>query len=197
MSQRKSQLERKTKETDISVAIEVDGKGTSNVDTGIPFFDHMLDLFAKHGTFSINVKATGDIDVDYHHTVEDVGITLGQAFDEALADRKGINRYGSAAVPMDESRVEVAVDVGGRPFVIFDVPDADKCIKDIPIQLFEEFFRAFANTCKINIHIRSLYGVNAHHIVESMFKSFARAFDHALQLDNRLEGNIPSTKGVL
>ncbi|MDX9702537.1 MAG: imidazoleglycerol-phosphate dehydratase HisB [Candidatus Auribacterota bacterium] len=197
MSQRKAHLERKTKETDIMVDIAVDGNGTSNIDTGIPFFDHMLDLFAKHGKFTVTVKAKGDIDVDYHHTVEDVGITLGQAFDKALNERKGINRYGCAAVPMDESRVEVAVDVGGRPFVVFDVPDADKCIKDIPIQLFEEFFRAFANNCKINIHIRSLYGVNAHHIAESMFKSFARAFDHALQMDNRIEGNIPSTKGVL
>lgn len=197
MTDRKAEIQRTTKETDITVAVCIDGDGTSSIDTGIPFFDHMLDLFSKHGMFTINVSAKGDIDVDYHHTVEDVGITLGQAFDTALGTRHGIRRYGSAAVPMDEARIEVAVDVGGRPFVIFDVRDADKCIKDMPIQLFEEFFRAFANSCKLNIHIRSLYGVNTHHIVESMFKSFARALDYALQIDTRLEGNIPSTKGVL
>ncbi|MCD6460459.1 imidazoleglycerol-phosphate dehydratase HisB [bacterium] len=197
MADRTAEVSRITKETDIKIKINVDGSGVGNIKTGIAFFDHMLELTAKHGVFDISVDAKGDIDVDYHHTVEDVGIALGQAFDSALKDRKGIKRYGCAAVPMDESRIEVAVDMGGRPFVIFDVKNQDKCIKDIPIQLFEEFFRAFSNSCKMNIHIRSIYGVNAHHIVESMFKSFARALDHAVWIDKRIEGNIPSTKGTI
>ena len=197
MAKRIAEISRTTKETDIQINIAVDGSGNGNITTGIAFFDHMLELMAKHGVFDITVKAKGDIDVDYHHTVEDVGIALGQAFDNALEDRKGIKRYGSATVPMDEARIEVAVDMGGRPFVIFDVENDDKCIKDIPIQLFEEFFRAFSNSCKMNIHIRSLYGVNPHHIVESMFKSFARALDQALSIDKRIEGNIPSTKGTI
>lgn len=197
MKVRTAELTRTTKETDITAKVIIDGQAEYDISTGIPFFDHMLDLFAKHGIFSIVLKAIGDIDVDYHHTIEDTGITLGSAFDNALEDRAGIYRYGVATVPMDEARVEVAVDLGGRPFVIYDIPQSERCVKDIPMQLFEEFFRGFATACKMNIHIRYIYGINTHHIIESMFKSFARALDQACSYDSRTAGKIPSTKGVL
>lgn len=197
MEKREAEISRKTKETEITVKLAVDGSGSYSIDTAIPFLTHMIELFSKHGLFDITLVAKGDVDVDYHHTVEDAGITLGTAFDKALAGRQGIYRYGSATVPMDEARVEVAVDLGGRPFLIFEVPDQYRCIKDIPIQLFEEFFRGFAIACRMNIHIRSISGANAHHIVESMFKSFAKALDQACMRDQRAEGKVPSTKGVL
>jgi len=197
MNKREAEIKRTTKETDIYVNIAVDGTGYNKINSGIPFMDHMLILFSKHGLFDIELSAEGDIYVDYHHTVEDIGITLGSAFDKALAGREGIRRYGFASVPMDESRIEVAIDIGGRPFVIYDVQHLDRCIKDIPVQLFEEFFRGFSNSSKMNIHIKYISGVNPHHIVESMFKSFARALDHASGIDQRTLGTIPSTKGVL
>ncbi len=197
MNKREAEIKRVTKETDIFAKINIDGTGLSKINTGIPFFDHMLVLFSKHGLFDIELTAKGDIDVDYHHTVEDAGITLGIAFDKALAGREGIHRYGFATVPMDEARIEIAIDIGGRPYIIYDVQHLDKCIKDIPVQLFEEFFRAFAVTAKMNIHIRYIYGVNPHHIVESMFKSFARSLDQACIFDQRMIGIVPSTKGVL
>ncbi|RJP56659.1 MAG: imidazoleglycerol-phosphate dehydratase HisB [Candidatus Auribacter fodinae] len=197
MTARQADIARVTKETNIKAHVQIDGTGDYTISTGIPFFDHMLELFTKHGLFTLTVKAVGDVDVDYHHTVEDTGIALGDAFNKALGDRKGIVRYGIASVPMDEARVEVAVDLGGRPFVVYNIPEADRCIKDIPMQLFEEFLRGFAISCKMNIHVRYLHGVNTHHIIESMFKSFARAMDQACSLDTRLEGKIPSTKGVL
>ncbi len=197
MSLRKAEKIRKTSETDVKLDLVVDGSGERNISTGIPFFDHMLELFSKHGLFDLNLKSDGDVDVDYHHTVEDVGLTLGAAFDEALGNRAGICRYGEARVPMDEARVEVAVDLGGRPYLIFDVANSHRCIKDIPIQLFEEFFRAFSVACRMNIHIKCLCGENTHHIVESMFKSFARALDQATAYDSRTRDSVPSTKGVL
>ncbi len=197
MSLRQAEMKRKTSETDVNLKVLVDGSGKRDISTGIPFLDHMLELFAKHGLFDLTINAVGDVDVDYHHTVEDVGLTLGSAFDEALGDRAGIRRYGEARVPMDEARVEVAVDLGGRPYLIFDVPNSQRCIKDIPVQLFEEFFRAFSVACRMNIHIKCLCGENTHHIVESMFKSFARALDQATVYDTRTKDSVPSTKGIL
>ncbi len=197
MNKRSAEVSRKTNETDISTEIIIDGNGIYDIDTGIAFFDHMLELFSKHGLFDIKISARGDLDVDYHHTVEDVGITLGTAFDKALGERKGIIRCGLASVPMDEARVEVAVDLGGRPFVKFQVPDNERCIKQLPIQIFEEFFRAFAIASRMNIHIRCIFDGNTHHVVESMFKSFARAMDQASSIDPKRKDNIPSTKGVL
>lgn len=195
--QRIAKLERETKETKISAELNVDGTGSSEVDTGVPFFDHMLVLFASHGLFDLKVKATGDIDVDYHHTVEDVGIVLGELFKQALGEKKGITRYGFFVLPMDECLCRVAIDLGNRPFLAYNVSSPTNYVRDFNIILIKEFCRAFSNTLGANLHIQLDYGEEPHHIIESVFKCMARAIDAASQEDPRLEGRLPSTKGML
>ncbi len=194
---REASIERKTKETDISVYFNVDGVGISEIDTGIPFFDHMLDQLARHGFFDIKLKAVGDNHIDYHHTVEDVGIALGQAFNKALGDKKGIKRFSSVITPLDEASVQVSLDVSGRPHLTYN-PKLMKSgfIKDFDAQLFNEFWQAFVNNAGITLHIVKLTGINTHHIVEASFKGVAQALDVATQVDPRRTG-IPSTKGTL
>ena len=193
---RKATIERITRETQIRLALEIDGKGSAKICTSVPFLDHMLDLFARHGLFDLQVEAKGDIDIDFHHTTEDIGIVLGQAFREALGDKKGICRYGSATVPMDETLASVAVDVSGRPYMVYNVPLPKVKIGEFDVELAREFFQAFANNLGANIHINLQYGDNVHHILEACFKGMARAMDQATRLDSRIEG-VMSTKGKL
>ncbi len=193
---RRGEVARKTTETDIVLEILVDGVGTASVETGIAFFDHMLKLFARHSLVDLSVKARGDIDVDLHHTVEDVGICLGQAFNRALGDKSGIRRYGSFYLPMDETLARVVVDFGGRPFFHFEAPSPVESIGLFSFQLVEEFLRAFSVHAAINLHVEVLYGRDAHHMAEAIFKGFARAVDQACQIDARVLG-VPSTKGIL
>ncbi len=190
-------LSRKTAETDITVKLTVDGKGMSKIDTGIPFFDHMLTLFAKHGLFDLEVKARGDVAVDYHHTVEDVGIVLGEAFKTALGDKLGLKRYGFFILPMDEALARVVIDLGGRPHLVYDVSAPTMFVRDFNLALVKEFFRAFANTVGANVHVKLVYGEEPHHVVEAVFKSFARALDAATQIEPRAADRLPSTKGKL
>ncbi|MBW2980636.1 imidazoleglycerol-phosphate dehydratase HisB [Candidatus Woesearchaeota archaeon] len=194
---RKSKIERKTKETAIKIELNVDGKGKSKIDTGIKFLNHMLELFAKHGLFDLSVKAKGDLEIDQHHTVEDIGIAIGQAFDKALAKRKGIARAGYFVMPMDESLAIVAIDIGGRPFLKFDAEFKDKIVGDLKTELIEEFFQAFANNLKVNLHVRLPYGKTTHHRTEAIFKGFARALSMACSTEKRAKGQIPSTKGKI
>lgn len=193
---RTSTIERKTAETQISITLDIDGSGKSEIHTGIPFLDHMLTLFAKHSLSDLKVEADGDIEVDYHHTVEDVGIVLGQCFKEALGDKAGIVRYGSAMLPMDETLARVVIDFSGRPFLEHRVPQKVEAIRDFPFQLVEEFMRGFANNAAVNLHTEILYGRDAHHMAEALFKGLARAADAATRIDPRVTG-IPSTKDVL
>ena len=193
---RVAELARKTRETDIFVSIDIDGSGKNEIDTGVPFFNHMLELFARHSLCDLVVKAKGDIDVDYHHTVEDVGIVLGTCLDNALGDRKGIRRYGSIMLPMDESLSAIAVDLGGRPFLVYDISNKKQFIRDFDVKLVEEFFRAFIVQGRMNLHIRHLYGDEVHHAYESVFKGVARAIRIAVDRDPR-ETGVPSSKGVL
>ena len=190
-------ISRKTAETDITVKLTVDGKGVSKIDTGIPFFDHMLTLFAKHGLFDLEVKARGDVAVDYHHTVEDVGIVLGEAFKAALGDKLGLKRYGFFILPMDEALARVVIDLGGRPHLVYDVSAPTMFVRDFNLALVKEFFRAFANTVGANVHVKLVYGEEPHHVVEAVFKSFARALDAASQIEPRAADRLPSTKGKL
>ena len=190
-------LSRKTAETDITVKLTVDGKGMSKIDTGIPFFDHMLTLFAKHGLFDLEVKARGDVAVDYHHTVEDVGIVLGEAFKTALGDKLGLKRYGFFILPMDEALARVVIDLGGRPHLVYDVSAPTMFVRDFNLALVKEFVRAFANTVGANVHVKLVYGEEPHHVVEAVFKSFARALDAASQIEPRAADRLPSTKGKL
>jgi imidazoleglycerol-phosphate dehydratase len=190
-------LSRKTAETDITVKLTVDGKGMSKIDTGIPFFDHMLTLFAKHGLFDLELKARGDVAVDYHHTVEDVGIVLGEAFKAALGDKIGLKRYGFFILPMDEALARVVIDLGGRPHLVYDVSAPTMFVRDFNLALVKEFFRAFTNTVGANVHVRLVYGEEPHHVVEAVFKSFARALDAASQIEPRAADRLPSTKGKL
>lgn len=190
-------LSRKTVETDITVKLTVDGQGSAKIDTGIPFFDHMLALFAKHGLFDLDVKAKGDVAVDYHHTVEDVGIVLGEAFKTALGDKVGLRRYGFFILPMDEALARVAVDLGGRPHLVYDVSASTMFVRDFNLALVKEFFRAFANTAGANVHVKLVYGEEPHHVVEAVFKCFARALDTASQIEPRAADRLPSTKGKL
>ena len=190
-------LSRKTAETEITLTINLDGVGNYEVDTGIPFFDHMLCLFAKHGLFDLSVKATGDIEVDYHHTVEDVGIVLGEAIKQALGEKLGIRRYGFFILPMDESLGRVALDLSNRPFLRYDVDSPAHYIRDFNIVLIREFFQALVNSLAANIHLKVEYGDEPHHIVEALFKCFARALDLATSIDPRTEGKLPSTKEML
>ena len=193
---RTSTIDRKTAETDISITLDIDGSGKTEIDTGIPFFDHMLTLFGKHSLSDLKVKAVGDIDVDYHHTVEDVGIVLGQCFKEALGEKIGLVRYGSAMLPMDETLARVVIDFSGRPFLEHRVPQKVEAIRDFPFQLVEEFMRGFANNAAVNLHTEILYGRDAHHMAEALFKGLARAADAATRIDPRVTG-VPSTKDLL
>ena len=189
-------VSRRTAETDISLTINIDGTGRADVSTGIGFFDHMLVLFSRHSLIDLTVQAKGDLDVDYHHTVEDVGIVLGQALREALGDKRGIVRYGSAFLPMDETLARVAVDLSGRSFLEHRVPSGVVSIGLFPFQLVEEFMRGLVNHLHANVHIEILYGRDAHHMAEAIFKGLARALDAAMRLDPRVTG-VPSTKELL
>lgn len=193
---RSAHIERITKETKIRLTLDVDGSGEGRICTSVPFLDHMLNLFARHGLFNLEVEASGDIDIDFHHTVEDIGIVLGEAFKQALADKKGIRRYGQATVPMDETLASVAVDISGRPYLVYHVNLPKVKIGEFDVELAREFFQAFVNNCGLNLHINVMYGENVHHIIEACFKAFARAMDAASQLDPRVQG-VMSTKGVL
>jgi len=193
---RTATVDRKTGETEISITLSLDGTGHPDIRTGIPFFDHMLTLFARHGLFDLAVLAKGDIEVDYHHTVEDVGITLGQALGKVLGDKAGIRRYGSAYVPMDEALARVVVDCSGRPFLAYEAPRGVEAIGMFPFQLVEEFLRAVAVQAGLTLHVSIQAGRDAHHMAEAIFKAFARALDVAVSRDERVKG-IPSTKGVL
>ncbi|CAN5210290.1 imidazoleglycerol-phosphate dehydratase HisB [soil metagenome] len=194
---RSASVDRKTAETDISVSLTLDGTGASQVATGIPFFDHMLTLFAKHGLFDLQIRAQGDIEVDFHHTVEDAGIALGQAFKKALGDKAGIVRYGWAYLPMDETLARVAVDLSGRAFLEHRVPPGVEAIGGrFSFQLVEEFLRGFASNLAANVHTEILYGRDSHHMAEALFKGLARALDSACTTDPRVQG-VPSTKNVL
>ena len=190
-------ISRKTAETDIALTINLDGTGEYQVGTGIPFFDHMLCLFAKHGLFDLKLKAVGDIEVDYHHTVEDVGIVLGDAIKQALGEKLGIRRYGFFILPMDESIARVTMDLSNRPFLKYDVQSPTNYIRDFNIVLIREFFQAVVNSLSANIHMKVEYGDEPHHIVEALFKCFARALDVATSIDPRTEGKLPSTKEKL
>ncbi|MFO1102728.1 MAG: imidazoleglycerol-phosphate dehydratase HisB [Methylocystis sp.] len=195
---RSATIERNTKETKISVAVDLDGAGRSEISTGLGFFDHMLDQIARHAPLDLTVRAEGDLHIDGHHTVEDVGIALGQAVDRALSDRKGIARYGDAHVPLDEALTRVVVDVSGRPFLVYEVAFPAQRIGEFDTELMREFFQAFAVHARIGLHIERLRGVNSHHIAESAFKGFARAFGKAVAIDpRRSQGEAPSTKGTL
>jgi imidazoleglycerol-phosphate dehydratase len=196
MKERKASKQRKTKETDISVSLNLDGKGIYSVDTGMPFLDHMLDLFSKHSLIDLKVKARGDLAVDYHHTVEDVGLVIGEALDQALGTRKGIARYGWSMIPMDDAASRVAVDLGGRPFLVYDIANRRRKIRDFDLGLIEEFFRAFTVQSKMNLHIAQLYGKEPHHAYESVFKALAKALRIACARDSRSRG-VPSSKGTL
>jgi len=193
---RKSKIERKTKETLISVELDLDGSGRAEIETGMPFFNHMLESFTRHGLFDIRIKAKGDIEVDYHHTVEDVGLALGQAFKDSLGDKQGIRRFGEASCPLDETLAKVVVDISGRPYLSYNVKIRPGRVGDFDTDLPHEFFAAFANQLGMNLHMDVIRGENPHHIIEACFKSFARAMDMATQLDGRIQG-VLSTKGSL
>jgi len=196
-SSRKASVKRTTKETDIEVAVDLDGKGTSNVATGIGFFDHMLDLLARHSRIDITVKAKGDLHIDHHHTTEDVGIALGQAVKKALGDMKGLTRYADVHVPMDEALARVAIDVSGRPFLVFKAKFGRDKVGAFDTELVQEWFQAFAMNAGITLHVEVLYGSNDHHIAEACFKGLARALRAAFAIDPRAAGEVPSTKGTL
>ena len=193
---RRAQIDRKTSETAIRIDLTIDGRGESRIATKIPFFDHMLTLFARHSLVNLTVQADGDIEVDFHHTVEDTGIALGQVFAQALGEKRGIRRYGWALLPMDETLARVAVDFSGRPFLEYRAPQAVASIGAFAFQLVEEFLRGFAVHAGTNLHVEILYGRDAHHMAEAIFKGLAKAVDQACQLDPRVEG-VPSTKGTL
>jgi imidazoleglycerol-phosphate dehydratase len=190
-------VKRKTRESKIEVDINLDGNGQYEIDTGIGFIDHMLNHIAAHGLFDMKVKAVGDLEIDAHHTVEDVALVLGAAFDQALGNRLGIKRMGSAYVPMDEALGFVAVDLSGRPYSVIDIGWTDASINNVPVTLIEHFFQSFAVTARANVHVRSLYGRDDHHISEALFKAFGRALSAAVILEPRRAGDVPSTKGVL
>ena len=193
---RKAELERNTKETKIRLSLDLDGSGVGEIDTGVGFFNHMLELLKKHALIDLTVKAEGDIDVDYHHTVEDVGLVLGKAIDQALGDRKGIARYGFASIPMDEALCETSLDLGGRPFLVMQCAMKHMFVKDFEVKLVEEFFRAVSVEARANIHLRQVYGDEAHHVCEGLFKGFARALRAAKAADPAEKG-VPSSKGVI
>lgn len=194
--ERIAEIKRTTGETDIKLTLDIDGEGKSSVKSGIPFLDHMLTLFAKHGFFDLTVDAKGDIDVDYHHTMEDLGLVMGDAISKALGDRAGIRRYGSFLLPMDEALAQVALDLSNRPYLVYDVKCPAPTVGDIDVQLFHEFFQALAVKSGMNLHIDLIRAGETHHAIEAIFKAFARALDEATQIDPRIKG-VMSTKGVL
>lgn len=189
-------IERKTKETEIKIKLNLNGSGKHEIFTGVPFFDHMLTLFAVHGFFDLTVKARGDLEVDFHHTVEDVGLTLGEAFDKALGDRKGIKRFGYAVTPMDDALASVTIDLAKRPFLVFNVPSTIRSGGLFDISLTKEFLRAFAIRGEMNLHVNLFYGENEHHIIESIFKAASVALDQAASFDKRIT-DVRSSKGIL
>ena len=193
---RLSEMERRTNETNVRIRLVIDGEGDADIHTGIPFFDHMLTLMAAHGFFNLNLQADGDTEVDDHHTVEDVGIVLGDAFKKGVGDRVGIRRYGKAIIPMDEALASVVVDFSNRPCLVYNVPLKQEKIGRFDAQLVHEFFRGFANHCGLTIHINVMYGENMHHIIEAVFKGFGRALDEATTYDLRIK-KVLSTKGIL
>jgi imidazoleglycerol-phosphate dehydratase len=190
-------VSRKTAETEISLQINLDGPGESSIQTGIPFFDHLLELFARHGLFVLKIEAEGDLGVDYHHTVEDVGLVLGEAIKKALGDKLGIRRYGFFILPMDECLARIAVDLGNRPLLVYSVEVKSSYVRDFNILLIKEFCRALANSLGANLHVNLEYGEEPHHAVECVMKCLGRAIDHASQIDPRASGELPSTKGLL
>lgn len=194
MAKRAFELERKTKETAISVGVVLDGRGQADIATGIPFFDHMLTLLTVHGFFDVTIRARGDLEVDAHHTVEDVGLVLGEAFNQALGDRKGIRRYGHAVTPMDEALAAVSIDLSNRPYLVYRLPAIPPTGADFNVSLAKEFFRAFANKGGLNLHVEVPYGENEHHIIEAVFKSLGRALKQGSELDSRVAG-VRSSKG--
>ena len=194
---RRASVKRATKETNIEVSVDLDGRGRSNISTGVGFFDHMLDLLARHSRIDITVKAKGDLHIDHHHTIEDVGIALGQAVKQALGDMKGITRYADVHVPMDEALTRVAIDVSGRPFLVFNAKFGRDKVGAFDTELVQEWFQAFAMNAGLTLHVEVLYGTNDHHIAESCFKGLARALRAAFAIDPRAAGEIPSTKGTL
>jgi imidazoleglycerol-phosphate dehydratase len=194
---RRATITRKTNETEITVAVGLDGAGTARVSTGIGFFDHMLEQIARHAGIDLEIKAKGDLHIDMHHTVEDTGIALGQAIRQALGERKGIGRYADVHLPMDETLTRVAIDVSGRPFLVFKAEFTAPKIGDFDTELVREFFQAFAMNAGITLHLETLYGANSHHIAESCFKGLARALRAAIAIDERRQDEIPSTKGAL
>jgi imidazoleglycerol-phosphate dehydratase len=196
VNQRVSDISRKTRETDICVKLNLDGTGKSCVDSGVPFMDHMLELFAKHGFFELEVKAVGDTHIDYHHTMEDLGLVMGEAILKALGDKSGIRRYGSCLLPMDEALAEVVLDLSGRPCLVYDVKPPAPMIKDLDCRLFHEFFQALAAKGGVNLHIELKKGEEVHHAFEAIFKAFAKALDQAVSFDERVKG-VLSTKGSL
>jgi imidazoleglycerol-phosphate dehydratase len=196
MTKRHALRQRATTETSVSVDLNIDGTGAATISTGIPFFDHMLTLLAKHSLFDLQIEAQGDLAVDFHHTVEDTGILLGQCFNAALGDKIGIRRYGSVLVPMDETLAQVAVDLGGRPFLKFCSNAIPGPVGDFDFSLIEEFLRAFTNNAAINLHVELKYGRNSHHMAEAIFKGLAKSLDFACQIDSRVSG-VPSSKGTL
>jgi len=193
---RTAKIERKTRETQVSMELDLDGTGAGSVETGIGFFDHMLELLKKHALIDLTVRANGDLKVDYHHTVEDVGLVFGKALDQALGDRVGLVRYGFASIPMDEALCETSLDLGGRPFLVMQCAMKHMFVKDFEVKLVEEFFRAVSVESRANIHLRQIYGDEAHHVCEGLFKSFARALRAAKAIDP-LEKGVPSSKGVI
>ncbi len=194
---RKATITRKTKETDITVTVDLDGSGKARIATGIGFFDHMLEQVARHSLIDVAIKAKGDLHIDQHHTVEDVGIALGQAIRQALGDMKGITRYADVHLPMDEAMTRAAVDISGRPYLVWKVAFTRNKVGDLDSELFREFFQAFAQNAGITLHIENLYGRNNHHIAETCFKALARALRTAVAIDPRQGGRVPSTKGSL
>ncbi|RDW21166.1 imidazoleglycerol-phosphate dehydratase HisB [Oceanobacillus chungangensis] len=193
---RNAKITRTTKETAIQLDFYIDGNGTSSINTGVGFFDHMLTLMTKHGLFNLDVRCDGDLEVDQHHSVEDIGIALGQAFNEALGNKEGITRYANITTPMDEALSNVTLDISGRSYLVFNVDGLKDKVGNFDTELVEEFFQAFVSNAKVNLHINLEYGRNSHHIIESIFKGFGRALDLASMINPRIEG-VPSTKGSL
>ncbi|TVR06172.1 MAG: imidazoleglycerol-phosphate dehydratase HisB [Salinarimonadaceae bacterium] len=196
-TQRVARIERRTAETDIALSLDLDGTGRIAIETGVGFFDHMLELFARHALFDLEIRAAGDLHVDFHHTVEDVGIAMGQAFRTALGDKKGVARYADMNLPMDETLTRVAVDISGRSFLVFRTAFPTQKIGEFDTELVREWFQAFTANAGITLHVETLYGDNGHHIAESCFKGLARVLRRAVALDPREEGRVPSTKGAL
>ena len=193
---RQAEVQRKTRETQIEVSLDLDGGGVCTVETGMPFMNHMLELFSRHGLLDLKIEAAGDLEVDYHHTVEDLGLVLGDALNRALGERRGIRRYGWSLMPMDAALSRVAVDLGGRPYLVWDIANRKRKIRDFDLGLIHEFYRAFSDRARMNLHVNQLYGADPHHAYESVFKGVARALRQACERDPR-ESGIPSSKGSL